>query len=78
MQRGILQPDQTVVKYLEDKLDKRLNVAKHLKVADLHFLYGKSTTQIAKEENLTSSRVSDMLQLYRSKIVPLLIEKLTH
>lgn len=57
---------------LRPHLDKRVKIQKHLDIAHKYFNEGKSTTQIGHEYLMSDSRVSDMLEFYKTRIAPLI------
>jgi len=66
-----------IAKLLKSRLNPRLNLDKNLDIATKYFIEHKSTTKIAQEYSISASRVSDILELYKLKIAPLLVKILT-
>ncbi len=59
---------------LKTRLNPRLNIEKNLDIAFKYYVEHKSTTKIAQEYQISASRISDILELYRTKIAPLLVK----
>lgn len=66
-----------LAKLLKSQLNPRLNIEKNLDIAFKYYIGHKSTTKIAQEYSISASRVSDILELYRLKIAPLLVKIIT-
>lgn len=66
-----------IAELLRSRLNPRLNLDKNLDIATKYFIEHKSTTKIAQEYSISASRVSDILELYKLKIAPLLVKIIT-
>lgn len=66
-----------IAELLRSQLNPRLNLKKNLDIATKYFIEHKSTTKIAQEYSISASRVSDILELYKLKIAPLLVKIIT-
>lgn len=66
-----------IAELLRSQLNPRLNLEKNLDIATKYFIEHKSTTKIAQEYSISASRVSDILELYKLKIAPLLVKIIT-
>ena len=63
-----------IAELLSPHLNPRLNLEKNLAIATKYYIEHKSTTKIAQEYSISASRISDVLELYRLKIAPLLVK----
>ncbi len=63
-----------IAELLRSRLNPRINIEKNLDIATKYFIEHKSTTKIAQEYSISASRVSDILELYKLKIAPLLVK----
>lgn len=66
-----------IAELLRSQLNPRLNLEKNLDIATKYFIEHKSTTKIAQEYSISASRVSNILELYKLKIAPLLVKIIT-
>lgn len=66
-----------IAELLRSQLNPRLNLKKNLDIATKYFIEHKSTTKIAQEYSISASRVSNILELYKLKIAPLLVKIIT-
>lgn len=63
-----------IAELLHSRLNPRLDVQKNLDIAAKYYIEHKSTTKIAQEYSISASRISDILELYRTKVAPLLVK----
>ena len=63
-----------IAELLRSRLNPRLNLEKNLAIATKYYVEHKSTTKIAQEYSVSASRISDMLELFRIRIAPLLVK----
>jgi len=66
-----------IAELLRPRLNPRINLEKSLDIATKYFIEHKSTTKIAQEYSISASRVSNILELYKLKIAPLLVKIIT-
>ena len=66
--------DDNIVAKLKTRVNPFMNLDQVLRVADLHFLQGFSYNKISKAEDMTTSRIGQVIKLYKDRVIPLLIE----